>query len=104
MRYNDYKHDPLSMNEPEESIASRKDLSEYNAQCRGAIDAKVTSINDIKGKKNKKITIISGPTTNQQEPFDSSTAKCTKSQDMFVFHGITQKFHYRWIEYETKLF
>lgn len=103
MRYNNYKHDPLSEMNPWEGIAARGDLSLSNPVCRGATDAKIASIHDIKGKRNKTFNIISGPTTDQQEPFDSLTAKCAAS-NKFQFHGIKQKFNYGWIEFNTSLF
>ena len=42
MRYNDYKHDPLSKNEPANTIAARYDLREDSTiKCYGAFDAKI---------------------------------------------------------------
>jgi len=102
IRYNDWKNDPLSKNNPGMSIACRKDLA-ADPECRGATDAKVASIKDIKGTNKKKITIISGPTSDIQDPFDYSTAVCAK-KTKYVFNGLPQKFTYKWTEYVTTLF
>jgi hypothetical protein len=105
MRYNDYKNDVFSKNNPTYAIASRKDLDEKTPDCRGATDAKVASIKDIKGRLNKKITIVSGPTAEQQIPFDTVESKCVNFYEgKYVFHGLPKVFNYDWIEYETTLF
>ena len=105
MRYNDYKHDIFSKNNPSYAIASRKDLDEKSPDCRGATDAKVASIKDIKGRLNKKITIISGPTAEMQIPFSTVDSKCINFYEgKYVFNGLPEIFNYGWVEYETKLF
>jgi len=63
MRYNQFQTDPLSKGNPALSIAARKDLDANNPDCRGATDAKIASIRDIKGTTKKKINVISGPTS-----------------------------------------
>lgn len=103
LRYNDYNHDPLSKKNPAFAIACRGDLDENRPNCRGATDAKVASIHDIKGKSKKKITIISGPTHDQQPPFDFLNAKCTQS-GKYSFNGLPTYYNFPWIEYETTLF
>lgn len=102
LRYNNYQKDPLSKNNPTFAIACRKDLAD-NPECRGATDAKIASIKDLKGLSKKKINMISGPTNDIQETFDSSTAKCAAKQK-YVFNGLPQKFEFSWVEYTTTLF
>ena len=48
MRYNNYKNDNLSENDPSKTIASRSDLGddEYTS-CHGAIDVKFISVKDL---------------------------------------------------------
>jgi hypothetical protein len=105
MRYNDFKNDALSKQNPAYAIAARKDLDEKIPDCRGATDAKVASIKDIKGRTNKKITIVSGPTAEQQIPFDTQESKCINMYpSKYVFRGLPKLFNYGWVEYETKLF
>lgn len=103
LRYNDFLHDPFSKNNPALAIACRGDLDEKKPNCRGATDAKVASIHDIKGKKQKKITIISGPTNDQLPSFDFLNAKCMES-GKYSFKGLPQYYNFTWIEYETTLF
>jgi hypothetical protein len=103
LRYNDYNNDPLSKKNPALAIACRGDLDEKKPNCRGATDAKIASIHDIKGKTKKKITIISGPTNDQQPPFDFLNTKCTAT-GKYSFVGLPTYFKFPWIEYETELF
>ena len=103
LRYNNYRSDPLSKNNPSLAIACRGDLDEKTPNCRGATDAKVASIHDIKGKIKKKITIISGPTHDQQLPFDFLNTKCN-SIGKYSYNGLPTIFDFDWIEYETELF
>jgi hypothetical protein len=103
LRYNDYKNDPFSKNNPSLAIACRGDLDEKNPNCRGATDAKVCSIHDIKGKKKKIINIISGPTHDTQEPFDVYKATCVQS-GKYQFKGLPKLYNFGWITYETTLF
>jgi len=102
LRYNDFQNDVLSKNNPGYAIACRKDLDLQNPDCRGATDAKVASIRDIKGKTNKKITMISGPTNDKQPAFDWTNAKCMQT-GKYVFNGLPEKFEFPWVEYQTQL-
>jgi len=102
LRYNNYQEDPLSKNNPAFAIACRGDLNEKKLSCRGATDAKVASIHDIKGKSKKKITIISGPTNDQQPPFDFLNTKCDQTGKS-AFNGLPTYYKFPWIEYETTL-
>jgi hypothetical protein len=105
MRYNKYQSDPLSKNNPALSIAARKDLDTIKPDCRGATDAKVASIRDIKGKSKKTITVISGPTTESQTPFDTVNSQCiSANKGKFVFNGLPEKFNFGWVQFETTLF
>jgi hypothetical protein len=103
IRYNNFQNDPLSKGNPSLAIACRNDLNTTDPDCRGAIDAKVSSIRDIKGQKKKKIYIISGPSADNQIPFDSSKATCN-NQNKYKFEGLPQIFNFSWSEYETTLF
>lgn len=102
LRYNKFQTDPLSKGKPNLSIACRGDFSS-NPECSGATDAKVASIHDVKGKTDKKISMISGPTADNQEPFDATKATCAE-KPKYVFEGLQKKFNYGWTEYVTTLF
>ena len=104
--YNDYKNDPLSRGSPAYAIAARKDLEEGAFSCSGMIDVKTASINDVKGKKGKKIHIISGPTHNDYiEPFEWSKITCNgKEPNKFKHYGQNEKWEFPWKEYITTLF
>ena len=105
IRYNDYLNDEFSEGKPNLSIAARYDLNdEESSSCYGATDAKFASINEIKTTGKKKVHIISGPTTNQQEPFSWSKAYC-KFTDPIRFKVIGQidEYNFDWIDYELTL-
>jgi hypothetical protein len=105
MRYNNFKNDPFSNNNPTLAIASRKDLFDAQPDCRGATDAKLASIRDIKGKQVKKINIISGPTTENQIPFNTINSQCiSANRGKYVFNGLPAEYTFDWIQYETSLF
>jgi hypothetical protein len=105
MRYNDYQNDKLSKNNPAYSIAARKDLDETKPDCRGATDAKIASVRDIKGTSKKKIRVISGPTWEQQEPFSTEDPYCADfNKGKYVFNGLPKVFKFDWVEMETTLF
>lgn len=97
LRYNDYQHDPLSKNNPTFAIACRKDLFK-DSQCIGATDAKVASIHDIKGKSIKKVTAVSGPTSDIQAPFNTVTSQCLKA-GKYSFNGLPEVFNFPWVEF-----
>ncbi|KAK3755108.1 hypothetical protein QZH41_017928, partial [Actinostola sp. cb2023] len=59
MRYNDYKHDPYSANNPTNAICARGDLNPDNPLADGCYDAKVT---DFFMAQSLVSTAISGPT------------------------------------------
>jgi hypothetical protein len=107
MRYNNYQNDELSKNNSGFAIACRRDLNPDDPQCRGATDAKLSSLKNIKGINSKKIFIVSGQ-TDQQEPFDSINAKCINNpknpKGESVFNGLPQFITFNWNEYETTIF
>jgi hypothetical protein len=96
MRCNDYKNDPLSKNDPDLAISSREDLDENKHTCEGALDAKITSYTEI--LQNKKIHIISGPTTDIQPPFRPKETVCNKKGEL-KFYGLAEIYDYPWIEF-----
>jgi hypothetical protein len=77
MRYNDWQHDPLALNDPGNQIASRFDLEQPNnpnVYCGGALDVKVT---DQVMLKDFAYIAQSGPTHDQQAVFVwSQTPNC----------------------------
>ena len=102
LRYNDYKNDIDSKNNPSLAISQRKDLDESNPQCIGGLDSKVLKISDIKLSKEKKIYIISGPTYDNLPVFEFSKANCDISKLSKV--GLPDKYNFSWVEYSTSLF
>lgn len=108
LRYNNYKNEEFAKGNPYFTLASRADLKKSEPDCRGATDAKLASIKDVKGLKKKKIYIISGPTTSDNlEPFNTKTAKCKNhpaSNGKYIFKGMPEEFNFDWIVYETTLF
>jgi hypothetical protein len=66
MRYNNYKQDPLSNNDPSNAICSRIDLESKNPQPFGCTDSKVV---DAELMSQMKCDAICGPTADQQPPF-----------------------------------
>ncbi len=103
IRYNHYQNDPFSKKNPAYSISARKDFDEKRPLCVGGMDAKVASVNSIKGKRNKKVNIISGPTYDSQDAFDTETSKC-RVDPRFSFIGLPKIWNFGWIEYTTSLF
>eukprot|EP01006_Ploeotia_vitrea_P042310 TRINITY_DN66617_c2_g2_i1.p1 TRINITY_DN66617_c2_g2~~TRINITY_DN66617_c2_g2_i1.p1 ORF type:complete len:551 (+),score=24.45 TRINITY_DN66617_c2_g2_i1:29-1654(+) len=78
MRYNDYKHDPLSHDNPGYAIASRMDLRKKPA-CWGATDTKVSSGSLF--HQGMVVHAISGPTRSHGLPafaFNTTKAACGK--------------------------
>jgi len=105
MRLNNYLKDSYSKGVPTLAIAARGDLNSKSPDCRGATDAKVGSINDIKGKQNKKINVVAGPTNEDLPPFDTVESECINFQKgRYVFFGLPKKFEYSWVEFGTTYF
>lgn len=117
MRYNDFKNDPISRCNctppytSEYAIAARNDLNDPNGRYpsstlgfrpHGAIDAKLTNYELF-----SKLEMIanSGPTYQQQPPFQWSTTKLVGiphegQPDKFEFPGI----HVKWRPSKTEIF
>jgi len=66
MRYNNFKHDPLSKGDPSKAIASRYDLSPIYPMLYGATDAKVT---DCSLREKFEMIAECGPTHDDVKPF-----------------------------------
>ena len=105
IRFNDYKNDEFSLNNPSYTIAARYDLGEKSKSCYGATDAKFASINEIKTDGVKKVHIIGGPTTNNGlEPFDWSKTECKGKEPIrFNIIGQVDEYNFPWIEYNLTL-
>ena len=104
IRYNDYKNDEFSEGQPNLSIAARYDLNEENPSCYGCTDAKFASINEIKTTGKKIVHIIAGPTTDGQEPFIWSQARCKDTDEIrFKIIGQVDEYNFDWIDYEITL-
>ena len=69
MRYNNYKHDPLSHGSPMNAIMARGDLA---GSAGGGIDSKISSWEMTHGGKRAAMA-MNGPTHTQQPPFEWST-------------------------------
>ena len=104
MRYNDYKNDNLSENDPSKTIASRSDLGddEYTS-CHGAIDVKFISVKDLLERKNL-IYIISGPSNDQQETFSWSNHTCRSDKEILSHVGHNDIWNFPWVNYNIQLF
>ena len=103
MRYNDYKNDNLSENNPSKTIAARSDLKTNGKSCHGAIDAKFVSIKELLDKKNI-IHIISGPSNEQQPTFNWSNTTCISNPDIMSHIGQNEVWNFPWIDYDVQLF
>jgi len=88
MRYNDYLHDPLSLGQANNAIASRYDLRTPNPVAFGALDAKLTST-----KKAKQLICdaISGPSSQNLPPF-----QWTPKWSTIIHEGIPDLWHFDW--------
>ena len=105
MRYNDFKNDIESNNEPSLTIACRYDLRyELERQaCYGATDAKFSSVKELKEGKNN-MHIISGPTNLQQPTFSWSNSTCENHDIGRYYHeGIVDTWNFNWIDYKFQL-
>ena len=101
LRYNNYKNDVLSKNNPTLAISERKDLNENSPDCIGGIDTKIVKLSDLKNSKQKKIYIVSGPTSDNLPVFQFSKANCDVK---YLKLGLPDKYEFDWIEYTTNLF
>jgi len=98
IRYNDYKHDPLSLGNPGYAIASRNDLRENKPSCGGAYDGKVSSYSLItQNPTSLPLRIINGPTYDQQPPFQFAD-QCAPQ----VAHaGMPTNYKFAWQSFTT---
>ena len=104
LRYNDFQNDPLSKGDPNNVIAYRGDLDTTHS-CFGATDLKFTSINDIKTNGVKKVYLINGPSSDQQEIFDWTTTTCKQSNPIrFKTYGQVDRYNFDMVEYNVELF
>ena len=100
MRYNKYKTDPYSENNPSNSISARSDLRGY---CSGAYDSKVGVLSDFSNGR-VKFHLIGGPTWSEEdgiEPFSWENAVSEKCKN-HVHNSIPDTFKFEWIEYENE--
>lgn len=96
MRYNDWQHDPLSLNCPMHQLASRGDLSPpNNPECYrnafGAVNAKITSSSRA---SNFEANIIAGPTHDTQPVF--SWTPEIEAQFPTAHYGQPKTFDFYW--------
>ena len=104
MRYNNYKNDNYSENDPSKTIASREDLrNDSFTQCYGAIDAKFVSVKDLL-EKNNIIYIISGPTNDQQKTFSWKNTTCRCNEKNMSHNDHNDVWNFSWVNYSIQLF
>jgi len=100
MRYNEWQHDPFSIDEPwgnrsaELAIAARDDLDTEGARPFGNIDAKMVSSADVKAMR---FEAISGPTHQGQVPF-SWTGRWAHND---FHHGHPTRFAFPWFNFSA---
>ena len=105
MRYNDFKNDNESHNEPSLTIACRYDLRyELERQhCYGATDVKFASVKELLEGKNL-IHIISGPTNDQQPTFSWSNTTCGNHyKGRYDQIGLVDTWNFPWVDYKLQL-
>jgi hypothetical protein len=95
IRYNDYKNDAMSLKDPSNTISSRID---FDYSCMGAYDAKMSSVSKVKGK-NKRISVIAGPTNEQQPNFKWDRSFVCKKDPRF---GLSAEYKFEWFEYVSE--
>ena len=99
MRYNKFKSDPYSENNPSNSISARSDL---NGRCSGAYDSKVGVLSDFSNGKIK-IHMIGSPTWNEEDAIDPFM--WSEAQEECRTHShylIPEIFKYDWTEYNSE--
>ena len=99
MRYNKFKSDPYSENNPSNSISARSDL---NGRCSGAYDSKVGVLSDFSNGKIK-IHMIGSPTWNEEDGIDPFTWSNAQEECRTHSHYlIPEIFKYDWTEYNSE--
>ena len=99
MRYNKFKSDPYSENNPSNSISAGSDL---NGRCSGAYDSKVGVLSDFSNGKIK-IHMIGSPTWNEEDAIDPFM--WSEAQEECRTHShylIPEIFKYDWTEYNSE--
>ena len=107
IRYNDYQNDELSLKNPVYTIASRYDLRENKTEniCFGNVDAKFGALSEIKGKPEKLIHIINGPTNQEQPTFSWKNTTCINTNPKrWDYTGQVETYNFKWVDYSTKQF
>lgn len=104
LRYNDFENDKLSLNNPVYALAARYDLRTNNTNyCYGAVDAKFTSYNNLKGQTEKLIYLVNGPTNDQQPTFVWPNSTCISSNPKkWDYTGQVEEYDFEWIEYKSE--
>jgi hypothetical protein len=99
LQYNDWQHDPLALNDPANGISSRYDLRGdigKPAFAFGGIDSKATSsAMMINPERNMLALAISGPTHQQQTPFEWTA----KWED--VHEGQPALWNFDWVVHDS---
>ena len=99
MRYNKFKSDPYSENNPSNSISAGSDL---NGRCSGAYDSKVGVLSDFSNGKIK-IHMIGSPTWNEEDGIDPFTWSNAQEECRTHSHYlIPEIFKYDWTEYNSE--
>ena len=99
MRYNKFKSDPYSENNPSNSISAGSDL---NGRCSGAYDSKVGVLSDFSNEKIK-IHMIGSPTWNEEDGIDPFTWSNAQEECRTHSHYlIPEIFKYDWTEYNSE--
>jgi len=108
MQFNNYQTDLISQGDPQHSISARADLPKVNAPndkkyAFGGIDSKLYSLaravskSPNGGLKNDfSVDIISGPTTQGQDPFSFSKGWANVSHE-----GLPDTYDYVWLTIVT---
>jgi len=89
MRYNHFRLDSESRNDPAYSIAARSDLDPMRPTFTGAVDAKCV---DEAGVEAMRTMAISGPTAQSQKPFSFADWSTTPIKH----EGMPQTFNFDW--------
>ena len=103
MRYNNYKNDNFSENDPSNTIAARGDLADEDKSCHGAIDVKFVSIKELL-EKNNIIHIISGPSNEQQPTFSWKNTTCETNPQKKSYLGQNEVWNFPQVDYKVQLF
>jgi hypothetical protein len=99
LRYNNWKADPLSLNNPGYAIASRNDLNTAHSSCSGGYDSKASSYQSVM----QGVTyIINGPTYDDQIVYDWASSQCMLNNTRDSRIGLPEKMNFDWIEFQKQ--